>query len=33
MLVSIIVPIYNSEKYLRRCLESLINQSMGKYVR
>ena len=26
-MVSIIVPIYNSEKYLRPCIESLCNQS------
>ena len=25
--ISIIVPIYNVEKYLSRCLESLLNQS------
>ncbi|MDI6839397.1 MAG: glycosyltransferase family 2 protein [bacterium] len=26
-LVSVIVPVYNSEKYFRRCIESIINQS------
>ena len=26
-MVSIIVPIYNAEKYLRRCISSLINQT------
>jgi len=26
--VSVIVPIYNVEKYLRRCLESLVNQTL-----
>ena len=26
-LVSIIIPIYNSEKYLNRCLDSIVNQS------
>ncbi len=27
MKVSIIIPVYNSEKYLRKCLESVINQN------
>ena len=26
-MISIIVPIYNVEKYLNRCLESLVNQT------
>lgn len=26
-LISVIVPVYNGEKYLRRCIESIINQS------
>lgn len=24
--LSIIVPVYNSQKYLRRCIESVVNQ-------
>ena len=26
--VSIIVPVYNNSKYLRRCIESIINQTL-----
>ena len=29
-LVSIIIPVYNSDKYLKRCLESVINQDFDK---
>ena len=25
--ISVIVPVYNTEKYLRRCLDSIINQN------
>ena len=27
MLISVIVPVYNVERYLRECLDSLINQT------
>ena len=30
-LLSIIVPVYNTEKYLSRCLETILNQSMNDY--
>ena len=26
--ISVIVPVYNSSKYLKQCLESLVNQTM-----
>ena len=26
MVVSIIIPAYNSEKFIRRCLDSVVNQ-------
>ena len=29
-LISVIVPIYNVEKYLNRCVDSLINQTYNR---
>ena len=28
-LISVLVPVYNVEKYLRRCLDSLIRQTLS----
>ena len=29
--ISIIVPVYNVEKYLNRCIESILNQSFEEF--
>ena len=29
MLISIIIPVYNVERYLSQCLDSVLNQSYG----
>ncbi|MDO5557053.1 MAG: glycosyltransferase family 2 protein [Clostridia bacterium] len=31
MKISIIIPVYNTEKYLRKCLDSVINQNYNNY--
>ena len=31
MKVSVIVPVYNVEKYLAKCLDSLVNQDFSDY--
>ena len=30
-LISIIIPVYNSEKYIRRCLNSILNQTFQDF--
>lgn len=30
-LISVIVPVYNSEKFLKECIESILNQSFGDF--
>ena len=29
--ISIIIPVYNSEKYIRRCLNSILNQTFQDF--
>ncbi len=29
--ISVIVPVYNTEKYLRRCMESILNQTFNDF--
>ena len=29
--ISIIMPVYNSEKYLRKCLDSIVNQTFKDF--
>lgn len=31
MFFSIVVPIYNVEKYLNECIESIVNQTYGDF--
>ena len=30
-IVSIVIPVYNSEKYIRRCLDSIVKQTVKNY--
>ena len=29
--ISVIIPVYNCEKYLNKCLESIVNQSIEEF--
>ena len=31
-LISVIVPVYKVEEYLKKCVDSIINQTVAKYV-
>lgn len=30
--VSVIVPVYNSEAFLRKCMESVVNQTLKEFI-
>ena len=30
--IDVIVPVYNVETYLKKCIESLLNQSVNNYI-
>ena len=32
ILLSIIIPVYNTEGYIERCLESIANQQVNNYI-